>query len=447
MAGQIKKIIDRIIEERSKGNPAIAQMTIAKLILKGLNPNKFDSCSEDDPEVISKLLNIAKQLNVMNTDQDSINIKSVFSTKTNEEDIVMDIKSQLNDFNVKLLVFFASSKFEQNIMSRLLQEAFMDSIVVGCTTAGEMVSGKLLNNSVAAMAISSNIISDAKAEVIDHKNEEKSIDAAFFSFEEYFHENAYTMDTARYAGLILIDGVSMKEERIMDLIGNRTNVIFVGGSAGDDMRFKETHVSANGKTYIDSTVLLMLKLNDNAEFGVIKTQSFKALDKTLTANKVIEKSREVIEFNNKPAAVAYAEALGLSSADNLSQYFMTNPVGLLKGENDIYIRSPQMINGTSMKFYCNILEGMEVRLLDSTNIIEDTKNALEDKIRELGKIDGIIDFDCIERTLVIEKSNLKKQYGEIFKDIPAIGFSTYGEQYIGHINQTATMLVFKLKRY
>ena len=48
MAGKIKKMIDDIIEERSKGNPAITEMTIAKLILKGLNPNKFDDNSSDD---------------------------------------------------------------------------------------------------------------------------------------------------------------------------------------------------------------------------------------------------------------------------------------------------------------------------------------------------------------------------------------------------------------
>ena len=86
---------------------------------------------------------------------------------------------------------------------------------------------------------------------------------------------------------------------------------------------------------------------------------------------------------------------------------------------------------------------MEVRLLESTNIIEDTKNALEKKISEFGRIEGIINFHCILRTLELEKKNLVKQYGEIFSDIPTIGFSTYGEEYIGHINQTSTMLVFK----
>lgn len=72
LAGKIKEMIDEIIKERSKGNPAIAEMTIAKLILKGINPNKFDSDSFDDRVVIEKLLNIAKQLNVESFDDNSI---------------------------------------------------------------------------------------------------------------------------------------------------------------------------------------------------------------------------------------------------------------------------------------------------------------------------------------------------------------------------------------
>lgn len=445
MAGKIKEIIDEIIKARSKGNPAIAEMTIAKLILKGINPNKFDSCSADDAEVIEKLMKIAGQLNVNVYKQMEPNIKSAYSIKDSEEDVVSDIKYQLGGCIPKLLIFFSSVSYDQSRLSRLLKEAFQSAEVVGCTTAGEIASGQLLKNSVVAMAISANIVEDAKVEVVEHLKENLNLETAFASFEKYFSQSLYTMDSEKYVGIILIDGMSKKEERIMDLIGNRTNVFFVGGSAGDDLKFLKTYVCANGRAFTDSAVLVLLKVNHNAEFSIIKTQSFKSLNKSLIANKVNEEEREVIEFNNKPAIWAYAEAVGAESIEAASKCFATNPVGLSVGENDIFIRSPQQVKGTSMLFYCNILEGTEVRVLKSTNIIEDTKKAIENKIDEFGEIDGIINFDCIERIVQLKKKNLEKKYGEIFKDIPTAGFSTYGEEFIGHINQTSTMLIFRMK--
>ena len=96
-----------------------------------------------------------------------------------------------------------------------------------------------------------------------------------------------------------------------------------------------------------------------------------------------------------------------------------------------------------MVFYCNIKEGMELSVLESTDIPGDTRQAVEEKREALGGMAGLINFHCILRTLELEQKNLMGPYGEIFTTIPTIGFSTYGEEYIGHINQTATMLVFK----
>ncbi|OPY62219.1 MAG: Cyclic di-GMP phosphodiesterase response regulator RpfG [Pelotomaculum sp. PtaU1.Bin065] len=443
MAGRIKEIIDTVIRERSNGNFAIEEMTKAKFILKGINPDKFESCSADDPVIIDKLLAITKQWNMEKPAEESSGIKPVFSIKSDEKEAVSDIKNQLKGSGIKLITFFASSFYDQERLSCLMQEAFQDCIVFGCSTAGEIINTDLLKNAVVAMAFSSDIISDAKVEVVERMKESLNLEPAFTSFERYFNESSYAMDAKRYVGIVLIDGLSMQEEKVMDQIGNRTNVYFIGGSAGDDLKFRKTFVYANGKAYTDATVLVLLKVNEQAEFGIIKTQSFKVLDQVLIANKVHEETREVIEFNNRPAILAYADAVGASSVEETPKYFTTNPVGLVIGENEIFVRSPRQKMGTSMNFNCNLLEGMEVRLLEATDIIENTRNAIEKKISQFGKIEGMINFCCIELILELEKKNSLKQYGELFSGIPTIGFATYGEEYIGHINQTATMLVFK----
>ena len=263
--------------------------------------------------------------------------------------------------------------------------------------------------------------------------------SAFNAFEQHFNTPMAELDPAKYVGIVLTDGLSGKEEMIIDRIGDLTNVNFVGGSAGDDLKFEATHVYANGKSYTNAAVLVMIEPTNT--FTFVKTQSFCPLPQKLVVTKANEATREVLEFNNKPSAVAYAEALGTTVADASSR-FMHNPVGLVF-EGEPFVRSPQQIKGDSMIFYCSVVEGMELSLLESTDIIADTKKAIEAARQELGGISGIINFNCILRTLELGQKGLSDAYGELFSSDPTIGFSTYGEQFIGHVNQTATMLVFR----
>ena len=64
MAGQVKAMIDQIIERRSRGNAVLATTTRTKLILKGLDPDKYDASSADDPMLIARLRDLAAELNV-----------------------------------------------------------------------------------------------------------------------------------------------------------------------------------------------------------------------------------------------------------------------------------------------------------------------------------------------------------------------------------------------
>ncbi len=64
MAGQIKQILDQIIETRSHGDTFLTLTTRTKLVLKGIDPDKYDASSEDDPMIIHKVKQIAKELGV-----------------------------------------------------------------------------------------------------------------------------------------------------------------------------------------------------------------------------------------------------------------------------------------------------------------------------------------------------------------------------------------------
>ncbi|HUJ95253.1 MAG TPA: hypothetical protein VLW84_08325 [Terriglobales bacterium] len=64
MAGRIKGLIDLILEQRAKGDPFLIDTTTAKLIFKGVNPERFTSTSPDDPSVEARIKAIAAELGV-----------------------------------------------------------------------------------------------------------------------------------------------------------------------------------------------------------------------------------------------------------------------------------------------------------------------------------------------------------------------------------------------
>lgn len=64
MAGKIIQMIDKLIELKSGGNTTVATTTRTKLILKGINPNNYNSGSDDDPEVIAKIQSIATEMGI-----------------------------------------------------------------------------------------------------------------------------------------------------------------------------------------------------------------------------------------------------------------------------------------------------------------------------------------------------------------------------------------------
>lgn len=364
-------------------------------------------------------------------------VLAVHTTETNAEACARDIAAQLVGFPTEAVLFFASSRFDPDTLSAAMQEHVPCEHIFGCTTAGEICTGKMLTNSVVAMAFDENVLEDICIGVVTDLDRRNRVPEVFGTFEKHTGRTMLDLDIQKCVGLILVDGLSGAEEKLMETIGDLTNVMFIGGAAGDDRKFEATHVFVNGMAYTNAAILALLK--PKTPFTVVKTQSFSDQQTVLEATRVDEEQRLVYEFNNEPALSAYARALNVSEAE-AGQQFMHHPLGLMV-EDEPYVRSPQRFQGDAMAFYSNVKDGMRLHVLKSQDIVNDTQAAIDKVHQELGGISGLINFHCILRTLELEQQGQMEAYGELFASFPTIGFSTYGEEYLGHINQTSAMLV------
>jgi len=62
VAGKIKQMIDAILARRADDNELLQRVIKTKLILKGINPAKYDEQSFDDPAIIARLEKMAQEL-------------------------------------------------------------------------------------------------------------------------------------------------------------------------------------------------------------------------------------------------------------------------------------------------------------------------------------------------------------------------------------------------
>ncbi len=341
--------------------------------------------------------------------------------------------------NPALVFFFASSQFEPEAIARAVHEVFPAARTIGCTTAGEMVTGRVLVHSLVALGLDPEDVSDVQFGIVEALSEgsvARKVQATLGDMARSLGEPAALWSRTKFAGVVLTDGLSLAEEQVMDAISDATTLAFVGGSAGDDLSFERTVLFCDGQVYEDASVLAVFR--PRVPFEVIKTQSFSALGPTLTATRVHEESRTVLEFDGIPAARAYAEALGCIVED-LPNLFQRHPLGLMADGGEPFVRSPRQLQADSIVFFCAMKEGTTYHLLQAGDIVEDTRRDLGHRLEACL---GMVNFHCILRTLQLQDSHQTEDYGALFSKIPMVGFSTYGESYIGHINQTSTLLVF-----
>ncbi len=363
-------------------------------------------------------------------------IKTLSIKGTDSQDIVRQAKEALTGFQPKLLLFFASSEYDAPCAA--LKEAFPDSEIIGSTSHSEYCGSDYTSRSVSIMAMDSGSIADICVRVVENIAAEPNLRETLGGMHTYFGgEEEILSHYEKFVGLVMFETSAKAEEIFMDRLGTATDVLFVGGSSsvGDS---GDSYVYANGQRYTGAAVLAMLKTVNG--YDVIKTQSAHILsERKLTVTKSDLRNRVLYEFDNRPCGEVYAEVLGVP-VDQIQNYFVSNPLGVVAGD-EIFVRTFNEIQNDGITLHCGIPEGTEINVLKIGNIVDDTKKALDGVITYQPA--GVINFNCLYRTLEILNEKQVEPYCALFGRYPSIGFSTSGEAYLGHINETSTILVIK----
>jgi hypothetical protein len=368
--------------------------------------------------------------------------KSVCLSASDAGQAAKEMVAALSGGDPAAVVYFASPRLDGRRLARELRAAFPRAAVLGCSTAGEFSQQAHTVGGVSAVALDRAQVKRAYTALASLEGGvEAGVRAAAAELEKAVEAPLSSLDPERWVGLVLIDGLHGAEERVNEVLGEIAPFLyFVGGSAGDDLGFKESVVYAGERGSTRGAALALLEMA--APWTVMKTCSFVPAGRRFHITAADVERRVVLELDGRPAALVYAEAVGCAPDKLDSAVFMEKPLGLMI-DGKPWIRSPQaVVEGGGIAFYCQILPGTEVELMASTDLIAETAGAFAAAAEKVGgAARAVVAFNCILRRLQLDARHGHEAFVRVFGDAATAGFHTYGESWMGHINQTLTALV------
>lgn len=357
-------------------------------------------------------------------------------------ELLARLRSGLQGVPAVAVLYFASSRYDPGALAGPISAAFPQAAVIGCSTAGEFTDQVNGTGGIAAVAFPYGVLTGATAALGELTGDiAAGTQSAVHRIERTIGVELRDLDPDVHLGFVLIDGMHGAEEQVNDALGNAAPLLeFVGGSAGDDLAFDRTWVAVGDEVSYHGVALMVARAA--VPYHMVKTCSFVPVGRTLRVTKADVAGRLVTELDGRPAAQVYAESVGVRVPDLDATVWMRYPVGLMIAGQP-WIRSPQAVEGGGIRFYAQLRPGMQVELMRAGDLVADTRSTIERVRADLGgEVRGAVLFNCILRRLEMDADGTGSQFLSTLAGIPTAGFHTYGETWLGHVNQTLTGVVF-----
>jgi hypothetical protein len=370
-----------------------------------------------------------------------VEFKKGTTDKKDPVEAIEDIASQIMSVDPSVTVLFVSSFYDLDILNQQVQKKFKGPII-SCTTSGEITEQGYQDYSISGFSISGNEISVKTFSIVDIRNPDpKAVQQTIQQIKALIQHDRQHHPERDFFGVLLIDGLSVREEHIAATFGNAlSDIPIIGGSAGDDLKLEKCSILI-GDGYVSDAALFCL-FSTSLPFSIVKSQHFSATDTRLVITRARPNERIVQEINGVLAVEEYSRITGVPSDQLGPAAFSKYPL-ILRHSGDIHVRSIQKINDDgSLTFFCAIDEGVVLRVAERLNMCDALEESLLQAKSAVGKVLFRLGFDCILRRLESKEFDYDKRIGEIYKKYNTIGFCTYGEQSNSlHVNQTFSGVV------
>jgi len=339
--------------------------------------------------------------------------------------------------DIACVVFFCCTKYELVSLSSELEALFADIPVFGCTSAGEITPLGYQRNTITGFSLPSSeflveacLIKNLASFSVDRVKEKIGGLVRRVRSQEIapFKENSFA--------ITLLDGLSIKQEEILQALDSSLHQIpLVGGSAGDDLLFHDTHVYFKGEFHSNAAVIIIV--NTSLPFKVMSDHHLVGDTEKLVITSADPQKRTVHELNAEPAAKEYCRVTGLAREELCSEKFALNPLAVQFGDKT-FVRAIQKVNDDdSLTFFGAVDIGVVLTKMKSLGIAQHARYMLNEVYSAIGDIQLVIAYDCIHRRMEAEASGLDQEVSTLYRENNFTGFNTYGEQFKDrHINHT-----------
>lgn len=340
----------------------------------------------------------------------------------------------------KLILFFAPVEHFKEY-AELIYEKFPNSISMGATTIAAFSNSGADKNALKVVGIergitcSAGVLEDADKYPIKYVERiKKCVDEVRNDRNTICLEFTTALLCAEESVLSTLNTVLLERK-----------IPVFGGTAGDSGTATGTMVALNGKIHERSCVFTVIH-NESGAIKIFQENIYAPISgEVYTVTKADPQKRTVMEYNHQSAVKVMAKELGVSES-KVTDYFDTNPVGRIVGDNMFITANCALGTGQSVTYHARIYENSKVVFLKPDDYRSIVQKTMEKIKAEVPKPSFSIMCHCLARTLLFEGEGYLQEYAKTMGNVLGdyIGFSGYGEQYgEQHVNQTLLVAVFE----